>query len=193
MHRIHATTFAQLIALLSLLVTGAQTAGETPADDEDVGDSPAQPDVSAAQAEDFTSQADAPDSAGGSSVMEPVDTPPPSRRKRLVYACRDAAAPVFSDRPCGASADAFRLDLPTPPASGAVPSTRPAAPAEATRPIVARASGRDAAAPPNPCTRLEAQLTAIDARMRDGYSAREAARLWQRWRDAKAKLRAAHC
>ena len=193
MHRVHATTFAQLIALLSLLVTGAQTPSETLADDEDVGDSPAQPDTSAAQAEDVTSQADAPDLAGGSSVMEPVDTPSPTRRKRLVYACRDAAAPVFSDRPCGASADAYRLDLPTPPASGAAPSTRPAAPAAATRPIVARASGRDAAAPPNPCTRLEAQLTAIDARMRDGYSAREAARLWQRWRDAKAKLRAAHC
>jgi len=193
MHRVHATTFAQLIALLSLLVTGAQTAAETLADDEDVGDSPAQPDTSAAQAEAVTSQADAPDSAGDTSVMEPVETPPPTRRKRLVYACRDAAAPVFSDRPCGASADAYRLDLPTPPASGAAPSTRPAAPAAATRPIVARASGRDAAAPPNSCTRLEAQLTAIDARMRDGYSAREAARLWQRWRDAKAKLRAAHC
>jgi hypothetical protein len=193
MHKVHATTFAQLFALLSLLVTGAQTAGETLADYDDAGDSPAQPDTSAAQAEAVPSQADAPDSADGSSAMEPVETPPPTRRKRLVYACRDAAAPVFSDRPCGASADAYRLDLPTPPASGAAPSTRPAAPAAATRPIIERASGRDAAAPPNPCTRLEAQLTAIDARMRDGYSAREAARLWQRWRDAKAKLRAAHC
>jgi hypothetical protein len=193
MHRVQATTFAQLIALLSILVTGAQSASETRADDDDVGDSPAQPDTSAARAEAVTSQADAPDSAGGSSVMEPVDRPPPTRRKRLVYACRDAAAPVFSDRPCGVSADAYSLDLPTPPASGAAPSTRPAAPAAATRPIIARASGRDAAAPPNPCTRLEAQLTAIDARMREGYSAREAARLWQRWRDAKTKLRAAHC
>ena len=93
MHRVHATTFAQLIALLSLLVTGAQTAAETPADDEDVGDSPAQPDMSAAQAEDFTSQADAPDSAGGSSVMEPVDdtSTHPSEAARLCLSrCRCA-------------------------------------------------------------------------------------------------------
>jgi len=99
---------------------------------------------------------------------------------------------VFSDRPCGASAHAWRLDLPRATA-GAAPSTRAAAPAAATRPIVARASRRDVAESADPCVRLEQQLATIDARMRNGYSAREAARLWQRWRDAKAKLRAADC
>jgi hypothetical protein len=29
--------------------------------------------------------------------------------------------------------------------------------------------------------------------MRTGYSAREAGRLWQRWRDAKARLHEANC
>ena len=114
------------------------------------------------------------------------------RRTRLVYACRNAATPVFSDRPCGASAHAWRLDLPRVTA-GAAPSTRAATPAAATRPIVARASHRDVAEPTDPCVRLEQHLATIDARMRSGYSAREAARLWQRWRDAKAKLRAADC
>jgi len=190
MHRVPATTFAQLIALLSLLLPGAQAAG-----DDSARDSRAQSDTSTAPADAVTSQAEAatPSGGDGSSLLEQVETPPPTRRKRLVYACRDAATPVFSDRPCGASADAWRIDLPPTLASGAAPSTRAAAPAAATRPITARASGSDVAGPPNRCTRLEAQLAAIDARMRDGYSAREAARLWQRWRDAKAKLRAARC
>jgi hypothetical protein len=189
MLRVPATTFAQLIALLSLLLPGAQTVEGALADD-----SPAEPEKSTEPAHAVSSQSESARPSGDrSSAIERLATPPPARRKRLVYACRDAATPVFSDRPCGASADAWRLDLPPALAAGAAPSTRAAAPAEATRPMVARSSRRDVAVPPNPCARLEAQLAAIDARMRDGYSAREAARLWQRWREAKAKLRAARC
>jgi hypothetical protein len=192
MHRGPATIFPQLLVLVSLSLPGARAA---PGDDDSAAGQPmaAQPDTSTAPAAAVASQ-EAPDpaDAGGASAIERVDARSSGRRTRLVYACRDAATPVFSDRPCGASADAWRLDLP-PLATGAAPSTRVAAPAAATRPIVARASHRDIAEPANPCVRLEQQLAAIDARMRNGYSAREAARLWQRWRDAKARLRAADC
>jgi hypothetical protein len=192
MQRGSAAIFTQLIVLVSLLLTGTRAA---PGDDDSPADQPTvgQPDTSTAPTDAFASRETShPADAGGAPVMERVDTRPSGRRTRLVYACRDAATPVFSDRPCGASAHAWRLDLPQATA-GAAPSTRAAAPAAATRPIVARASRRDVAEPADPCVRLEQQLATIDARMRNGYSAREAARLWQRWRDAKAKLRAADC
>jgi hypothetical protein len=115
------------------------------------------------------------------------------RRSRLVYACHDVSVPVFSDRPCGADADAWRIDLPPSTPTGAAPSTRTGAPAAATRPIAAARPRDDRPRPPDRCARLEEQLAAINARMREGYSAREAARLWQRWRDAKARLRAERC
>ena len=184
--------FTQLVVLVSLWLPATRAA---PGDDDSTADQPmiAQPDTSTAPPDAVASQETShPADAGGASVIERVDARPSGRRTRLVYACRDAATPVFSDRPCGASAHAWRLDLPRATA-GAAPSTRAAAPATATRPIVARASHRDVAEPADPCVRLEQQLATIDARMRNGYSAREAARLWQRWRDAKAKLRAADC
>jgi hypothetical protein len=43
------------------------------------------------------------------------------------------------------------------------------------------------------CGTLQGQLDAVDARMRGGYSAREAAQLWNRWRDLKERLRGARC
>jgi hypothetical protein len=43
------------------------------------------------------------------------------------------------------------------------------------------------------CQKLRAALDSLDSRMRAGYSAREAGSLWERWRDAKARLRAADC
>ena len=43
------------------------------------------------------------------------------------------------------------------------------------------------------CRKLEAAVAAIDSRMRSGYSAREAGRLWDRWREAKARLQEADC
>ena len=192
MQRGSAAIFTQLIVLVLLWLTGTRAA---PGDDASTADQPtvAQPDTSTAPADAVASQETShPADAGGAPVIERVDARPSGRRTRLVYACRDAATPVFSDRPCGASAHAWRLDLPRATA-GAAPSTRAAAPAAATRPIVARASRRDVAEPADPCVRLEQHLATIDARMRNGYSAREAARLWQRWRDAKAKLRAADC
>jgi len=45
----------------------------------------------------------------------------------------------------------------------------------------------------SPCTPLQRQLDELNDRMRTGYSAREAARLWKRWRDLKEKLRTTRC
>ena len=42
-------------------------------------------------------------------------------------------------------------------------------------------------------TPLMRQLGEVNSRMRAGYSAREAARLWQRWRGLKDRLHAARC
>ncbi len=43
------------------------------------------------------------------------------------------------------------------------------------------------------CQKLQATLDSLDSRMRTGYSAREAGRLWERWREAKARLHEANC
>jgi hypothetical protein len=43
------------------------------------------------------------------------------------------------------------------------------------------------------CGRLEDAVRKLDDRMRTGYSAREAGRLWGRWREARARLREAEC
>ena len=43
------------------------------------------------------------------------------------------------------------------------------------------------------CQQLRHAVTAIDRQMRAGYSAREAPRLWERWREAKDRLHAAGC
>jgi hypothetical protein len=213
MHRLCESFDAALLMLL-LLLPGAGAADEQ-SSNSSAGDAPAVTTLpnSEERPEDPGSAADAPASPGGDSLTGPeapraAQSAPAARaqrrRTRLVYVCRDAPIPVFSDRPCGADANAWRIDLPPPAATGAAPSTRAAAPAAATRPIAATGAAKRpiaAAAPPSDdrssapdhCARLEDQLAAINARMRDGYSAREAARLWQRWRDVKAKLRAERC
>ena len=174
MYRLCDTTNAALLALL-LLLPAARAAGEQSSDDS-AGDSLTEPETQAQRA-----------------AQTAPDKRAPRRRTRLVYACHDSPIPVFSDRPCGADANAWRIDVPPPATTGAAPSTRAAAPAAATRPIVAAPPRDDRSDAPERCARLEHQLAAINARMREGYSAREAARLWQRWRDAKAKLRAERC
>jgi hypothetical protein len=219
MHRIPAARCAQFLVYLTLLI-GGSAAGEEPASDEPAGlvaepggdghtgravapDVYAGPAATPAQSEASSTAADAAaaskDEYPSADVVSPpargTTARPRSRRTRLVYACRDAGTPVFSDRPCGAGAYAWRLDLPPPSAAGAAPSTRAAKPAAATRPIAARDTAPAAARPPGPdrCARLSEQLARVDAQMRSGYSAGEAARLWQRWRDAKKRLHDAKC
>lgn len=132
---------------------------------------------------------------GGESVsLEPAPVQAPPRRSRAVFVCQDGGVPVFADRPCGPATATRSLVVET-PGSGAPSTTTPAPPRASTRPRATQA--RPAAMPSDAegtrCAALERQLAALNDRMRAGYSAREAARLWQRWRDTKERLRTAHC
>src|SRR5262245_3490891 len=180
MQNVSAAKFLQLGALLAMFIA-VEVRSDAPPDGSDAMRSPV--DASAAAADP---------AAGGESSAIARTTPASRRAKRLVFTCSDGSTPVFSDRPCGEDEHRRRLDVPA-PAAGSAPSTRPATAPAATRPRAARPPRRMIPEPPDPCARLETQLASIDARMRQGYSAREAARLWQRWRDAKAKLHAARC
>ena len=53
--------------------------------------------------------------------------------------------------------------------------------------------GNGAAAVATTCERLQTALALVDDRMRAGYSAKESARLWERWREARSQLREARC
>jgi hypothetical protein len=130
---------------------------------------------------------------GGGGVLELAPPAEPPRPKRRVYVCREASTPVFTDRPCGFPAIVHEIPI-TAPGPGSAVSLAPQAPAANTRPRVMPAPAADAAtAAQVRCAALRERLATIDDQMRSGYSAREAARLWQRWRDARARLRAQHC
>lgn len=132
---------------------------------------------------------------GGDSVtLEPAPAPPSPRRHHAVFVCQENGVPVFADRPCGSGTATRRLVVEA-PRGGATSTTTPAAPRASTRPrevavkpIAVPQDARD-----KNCTALQQQLDALNDRMRAGYSAREAARLWQRWRDTKERLRTARC
>ena len=182
MRRLASTRFAHLGALLAFLTATAEVGGDPPATGPAAAHAASGP--SRSPEEPFDPAADS-----QSSAIEPKAPP---RAKRLVYACREGATPTFSDRPCGEDEHRRLLQVPSPKPGGGPSTQRAAAPAT-TRPIAARTPRRVIPDPPDRCARLEEQLASIDARMRQGYSAREAARLWQRWRDAKARLRAMRC
>jgi len=115
-------------------------------------------------------------------------------RQRAVFVCQQDGVPVFTDRPCGPAAGqrALTLDAPAPP--GAAPSTAPPRPRASTRPrLQPEGQAGTARAADTRCATLRRQLDELDQRMRDGYSSRDAARLWNRWRDLKGRLRAERC
>jgi hypothetical protein len=134
------------------------------------------------------------DSSGGA-VASVTPTPAPARRShRLVYACREGNTAVFSDRPCGESAVLRSLEVVTPAQTGRPPVIEPAPVKASTRPAPQQASReRSLQEAAEKCERLKKAVEQIDDRMRAGYPAREAGRLWQRWRDAKSALQAADC
>jgi hypothetical protein len=135
--------------------------------------------------------------AESSSGSTATVTPPPAparRTRRLVYACREGHTPVFSDRPCGETFILRSLDVVTPAQTGRPPSLEPAPAKAATRPAPQpREHERSQQQTAEKCERLKKAVEQIDDRMRAGYPAREAGRLWQRWRDAKEAVRAADC
>jgi hypothetical protein len=140
-----------------------------------------------------------PTGGGGSVVLEPV-TPRAHPTRRRVYSCVTPGLVTFSDRPCGPVPQVreLQLDPPLPAAAGSSPElTKDATPTSVSRRPTAE---RDRADPDDAevervttCRQLQATLDDLDSRMRTGYSAREAGRLWQRWRDAKARLHEANC
>jgi hypothetical protein len=116
-----------------------------------------------------------------------------SRRQRAVFVCEDAGTPVFSDRPCGSAALRRAVSVES-PAAGQATSTAASVPRYSTRPRVRPDGQRESAGTAEPrCAALRRQLDELDDRMRSGYSSREAARLWDRWRDLKSRLRAGRC
>lgn len=134
-----------------------------------------------------------PTGGGGSIVLEPVQAPAGSRKLRTVFVCKQDAVPVFSDRPCGSIVETREYAI-VEPGPGQAASTLHAEPAAATRPLVRNARHEDQAAPTvDRCERLLQQRDDLDDRMRTGYSARESARLWNRWRELEAQIHASHC
>jgi hypothetical protein len=140
-----------------------------------------------------------PTGGGGSVVLEPVPASESRRTwRRLVYTCTSPGLVVFSDRPCGplpiVQEIKGRAPLGSTGASGAAATVVPPKPVASTRPassepaLDAGETGREAT-----CRRLQDAVRALDDRMRAGYSAREAATLWSRWREAKQRLREADC
>jgi hypothetical protein len=139
--------------------------------------------------------------SSGSVIPEPVR----ARARpttRLVYSCVTPGLVTFADRPCGPAAQQRELKLAHPPAAvGAAGESSSiaepaAAAAKARRDTAARAdlaAARVAADRAATCLRLEAALDEVDSRMRAGYPAREAGRLWEKWRSARASLREAGC
>jgi hypothetical protein len=142
-----------------------------------------------------------PTGGGGTVVLEPVP-PSESRRtwRRLVFTCTSPGLVVFSDRPCGPLPTVHELKGHAPRGStdaGAAPTVVPPQPAASVRPAsfhARRDDGPDEAAQREAtCRRLQEAVRTLDDRMRAGYSAREAALLWSRWREAKERLREADC
>jgi hypothetical protein len=117
----------------------------------------------------------------------------PTRRKRSVFVCDDGGIPVYSDRPCGPELLRRSISIEQ-PGAGQVASTLPPAPKASTRPRIRNADrSDDASHAAERCRLLHRQLGELDDRMRTGYSSREAAKLWDRRRDLKDKLRSAGC
>lgn len=142
---------------------------------------------------------DSPTGGGGTVVLEPVK-PRAQPTRRLVYSCVAPGLVTFSDRPCGPLPEVRELKVSTPAsaAAGASPELGNARePSAASR---STSTGREYVDPDDAeeghaaiCQKLQATLDSLDSRMRTGYSAREAGRLWDRWRAAKARLHDADC
>jgi hypothetical protein len=137
--------------------------------------------------------------SGGSVALEPIrQRAHPTRR--LVYSCVTPGNVTFADRPCGPAPGVRELKVtgPAPSPAGATPdlaNDRQAASSNSLKqPVRENAgAGDDVDAHATACLKLQAALDTVDARMRTGYSAREAGRLWDRWRDARTRLRAENC
>jgi hypothetical protein len=120
-------------------------------------------------------------------------SPMPSRRHRPIFVCRGAGPVIFSDRPCGQFAEMRDVSFAEAGPGRIATVVRPPAPAT-TRP---QAEPRPPDVKPDErtarCQRLLDQRDRLNARMRDGYPARQAAQLWNRWRELAAQVYAERC
>lgn len=138
---------------------------------------------------------------GGSTVLERVpDAPAAPAPQRIVFTCVTPGLTTFSDRPCGPLPDRREIEIRSATADdgGKAPSVTPPPARASTKPAVVAGShdprsARRTAERPAGCEQLRHAVTAIDQQMRAGYSAREAPRLWERWREARDRLHAADC
>ncbi len=138
---------------------------------------------------------------GGAAVLERVpEKPVAAATQRIVFTCVTPGLITFSDRPCGPLPDRREIEvLPAAAKRGGEASSVTPPPARAsTKPAVVAGSqepraARRTAMRPQDCQPLRDAVTAIDRQMRAGYSAREAPRLWERWREARDRLHAAGC
>jgi hypothetical protein len=134
-----------------------------------------------------------PTGAGGSVQLEPATERHSPRQSRAIFVCRGGGAVIFSDLPCGQVTEerALRIHEPGP---GRVASTASAPSPAATKPRVEpEPKAEKPSAVDKHCLHLHDQLEKLDARMRTGYSAREAAKLWNRWRELNAEIYSARC
>ena len=141
---------------------------------------------------------DAATDTAGSVQPQPVQ-PRARTTTRLVYSCIEPGLIIYSDRPCSPAAAQRQLKVLTPVGpAGEAPDVEKAATAAADKRRAAAAkadasAARAATERAETCEKLAAAVDAVDSQMRAGYPAREAGRLWDRWREARARLREARC
>jgi hypothetical protein len=130
----------------------------------------------------------------GAAPARPQESPPvPTWRTRPIFVCGHAVPVIFSDRPCGASAEARVLRVHDPGPGRAASIARAPTRETATRRPEPRAPEPKQVEPDERCRKLRDERERLDDRMRAGYTAREAARLWNRWREVGAQIYAARC
>ncbi len=141
-------------------------------------------------AEDFVAN---PTGGAGSVQLEPAPTGSQSRKTRAIFVCRSHAPVTYSDRPCGPAGEERSLQVQE-PQPGRAASTVPAAAPAATLPRLQPEPEVDEPdAGDSRCRRLREQREKLDDRMRTGYSAREAAQLWNRWRGLNSEIYRSRC
>lgn len=137
-------------------------------------------------------------------AVGPVEPAPRARTHRIVFTCIEPGLVTFADKPCGPSPQVRDLPVdpgrvrpatsPTPQdGKSAGPDARKTDPPADTRSRDDTEALAAAEAHAQTCARLTHALRELDARMRAGYSAREAGRLWDRWREARERAREAGC
>jgi hypothetical protein len=141
-------------------------------------------------AEDFVAN---PAGGGGSAQLEPAPTGNHTRKTRAIFVCRSHAPVTFSDRPCGPAGEERTLKVQEPQPGRVASTVPPVAPATTLPRSQPEPKETQPDAVDSRCDRLRDQREKLDDRMRAGYSAREAAQLWNRWRSLNSEIYRSRC